>query len=208
MCLPNHVVGFLTIKFPHGLLGSQWALQSKWYHISFGCVLVPCLLRRPSVLYLPSVCCLCSIALIQQFRASVLVGIIMSKKYYYVNCHFEFGFAAKVVSHFLLRCIGSLFFKETQCLSAIMFKFMLNSSAVAARSSEARNPGRKDSFCMRPPSPQVQLIVLVIHMPPPSNCRTRNLISAAVFSGVLFCCMLIEFCVWYLQPQLVDLFKQ
>ena len=62
---------------PKGLLGSQWALQSKWYHISFCCVLVPCLLRRPSVLYLPSVCCLCSIALIQQFRASGLAGIII-----------------------------------------------------------------------------------------------------------------------------------
>ena len=73
---------------------------------------------------------------------------------------------------------------------------------------QARNPGRKDSFCMRPPSPQVQLNVLVIHMSLPSNCRTRNLISAAVFSGVLYCCMLIELCAWYLQPQLVDLFKQ
>ena len=38
--------------------------------------------------------------------------------------------------------------------------------------------------------------------------HTRNLISAAVFSGVLFCDMLIELCAWPLHPQLVDLFTQ
>lgn len=112
---------------PKGLPGSPWAPQSKWYHISFCCVLVPCPLRRPSVLYLPSVCCLCSIA---------------------VPC------------------------TSWAC-------------------PEARNPGRKEAFGMRSPSPQAQLNVHSIHMYQRRKCRATLgfPIRASVLSGVLFCCI-------------------